>query len=253
MSDNPHASVPAPKTKPRPPRKWGEIVVALGIVAIIAVILLPGVSHGPRAPRRLQCKNNLKQLGLALHNYHDQYGSFPPPFTLDDEGRRLHSWRVLVLPFAEQGSLFRKLDLTKPWNHPANAEVRDSCPDVFRCRAAELPPGYTTYKAAVGPDAAFDPAGGTRRIDDMLDGTSQTVLVVEATRYQASHWMDPYDDDGLAVLMSLSANPETPHRSTINSLFADGSCHSLAVDTKSDVLRGLTTIAGGETIDIDEF
>ena len=87
----------------------------------------------------------------------------------------------------------------------------------------------------------------------MLDGTSQTVLVVEATRYQASHWMDPYDDDGVAVLMSLSANPETPHRSTINALFADGSCHSLSTDIKPAVLRSLTTIAGGETIEIDEF
>ena len=78
----------------------------LGIVVLVLLLLfaclLPGVvSHARPAARRMQCGNNIKQLCLALHNYHDHYGSFPPAITYDAAGVPLHSWRVLLLPWLE--------------------------------------------------------------------------------------------------------------------------------------------------------
>src|SRR5271168_5107175 len=93
-----------------PPKRWsaGAIIestlvwggVALLVGFFVLTILPPSRDHG-HAYRRTECKNHLKQLALAMHNYHDQYGSFPPAYIADKNGRPMHSWRVLLLPFLE--------------------------------------------------------------------------------------------------------------------------------------------------------
>src|SRR5260370_743998 len=76
---------------------FAALVVCGGVVI---ALLLPQTSSREPA-RRSQCKNNLKQIGLALHNYHDVYGSFPPAYFVDASGKPMHSWRVLILPFLD--------------------------------------------------------------------------------------------------------------------------------------------------------
>ena len=99
-----------------------QVLLVLGIIVVLLVLFLPFTSAVPRpAARRAQCTNNLKQIGLALHEYVQEYDALPPAFTVDAQGRPLHSWRTLILPFLEQEALYKTIDLSKPWNDPANA------------------------------------------------------------------------------------------------------------------------------------
>jgi hypothetical protein len=232
---------------------WVKVVISVGLITVLAVLLFPIVwpprptGHSPVS----RCRNNLKQIGLALHNYHDKHGHFPPAWTVDEQGNRLHSWRTLLLPYIEQKKLFSVIDLSKPWDHPTNAKARGECPTTYQCDRTDLPDGFTSYKALVGAQASFPPDGSSRRIDDMLDGTSLTGMVVETTAEHSVHWMNPHDDGGFEFLQLLSAGPTTAHADRPYLLLADGSLQRLRSSIPGETLEALGTHAGGETIDLD--
>ena len=127
MSDGPYRSPHAdessePVSRPKS-GAWGLIKALLIITAILAVavaLFLPTVRTAREAARRSSCSNNLKQIGIALQNYADTYGSLPPAYSVDANGNRLHSWRTLILPFLEANPLYSTIDLSKPWDDPAN-------------------------------------------------------------------------------------------------------------------------------------
>jgi hypothetical protein len=110
--------------------------------------------HDPAAERTAACKTNLKRLGLALHNYHDDHGSFPPPYIADKAGRPMHSWRVLLLPYlsesAEQQTVLREYRFDESWDGPHNRKLHDLTLKVFRCPSDASPATETTYVAVVG-------------------------------------------------------------------------------------------------------
>ena len=112
----------ATTSNPRRGMTLGECIIATGIVMLIGLVavalLLPSVRRAREPARRSQCKNNLKQIWLALHNYHDEYQAFPPAYTVDAEGQPLHSWRTLILPYMDQKPLYDKLDLTHKGTRP---------------------------------------------------------------------------------------------------------------------------------------
>ena len=90
-----------------------ELLVVIAIIAILIALLLPAVQQAREAARRSTCKNNLKQIGIALHNHHDTYGSFPPG-SLDDDNRQL-GWSVYILPYMDQGPIFNILTSNGAW------------------------------------------------------------------------------------------------------------------------------------------
>lgn len=172
MPENPYTS-PRPVTD-APTRKW--LRVGLKVFAYFGVgflllflLLLPFARPGVRpAARRSHCSTNLKLIAIALHNYKAEYHALPPAYTVDASGKPLHSWRSLILPFFEEdqhyeslssGSrrLYEQIDLTKPWDDPANAEARRYYVPVYGCPSAECPPLHTTYLASVAPGGCFDP------------------------------------------------------------------------------------------------
>jgi prepilin-type processing-associated H-X9-DG protein len=228
---------------------------ATGTGAMVILLLLPFVSHGGGAARRVQCSNNLKQIGLALHNYHDIYGRFPPAYVADADGRRLYSWRVLILPFIEQKPLYDQFRLDEPWDSPANLPLSQTEIYVFCCPSDEASgtpasPGMTNYLAIVGPWTMW-PEAASRSFADFTDGMSNSLAVVEV-RDSGIHWAEPRD---LHVdQMTRGVNPaagqgiSSGHEGGANVLIADGSVRFLKSDTPAATLEALLSIAGGEKI-----
>ena len=117
--------------------------VVFGILGLLVLFLLPAFRRSPEPAYRYFCKKNLDDISAAMDNYHDKHGHFPPAFTTDNNGNRLHSWRTLLLPFLDQAALYETIDLNKPWDHPDNAQARDTKLEIFHCRSANLEPSYT--------------------------------------------------------------------------------------------------------------
>src|SRR3990172_9467251 len=96
-------------------------VIGILLLGMVVFLLLPGSGRSHNAAsRRTACKNNLHQIEMALHYYHDKYHCFPPAYVADASGRPLHSWRVLLLPFLEQENLYRQYRFDEPWDGPHN-------------------------------------------------------------------------------------------------------------------------------------
>jgi len=230
-------------------RAWGCVVLVLAM-ALFVLLTLPAVDGG-EAPPRACCANNLKQIGLALHNYHSDYGCFPPAYIADENGRPMHSWRVLILPYLEQKPLYAQYDFSEPWDGPNNRKLHGIDVFVYGCPSdRERAPRMTNYLAVVGPATAW-PGTDSTRLVDFSDGMSSTILVVEVHN-SGVHWMEPRDLH--VVQMAPGVNSEagqgisSAHEGGANVLFADGSVRFLPDDVLRDVFEALLTIDGGETV-----
>jgi uncharacterized Fe-S cluster protein YjdI len=213
---------------------------------VLVALLYPSTRSAPTPGRRTQCKNNLKMIALALHNYHDVYAAFPPAYTVDENGQRLHSWRTLILPWMEERLLYQKIDLSKPWNHPTNAEAFKTAPHAFRCPSFELPADSTTYLAVVGENACFHPTK-PRAISEITDGTSNTLMVIEVPVIQAVPWMSPQDADEHTVLR-ISEHDELAHTGGVQAALADGSARFLSATMNPETRRAVISINGEEVV-----
>jgi prepilin-type processing-associated H-X9-DG protein len=232
--------------KPRPGRGLTlvKFLAIFGIIALLIALLLPATRSGRGAARRAQCTNNLKQIALALHNYEQTHNALPPAYTVDANGRTLHSWRTLILPYLEKESLYRTIDLSKPWNDLANAKALATALPVYQCPEAAGPQNTTTYLATTGPNGCLIP-GSCRRLAEITDGHGSTIMVIEAGEENAVPWMAPVDADEFLV-MSLGTTRKLHHVGGTNACFVDGSVRFLKGKTPANVLRALMTISGND-------
>ncbi|CAN0493440.1 unnamed protein product, partial [Discosporangium mesarthrocarpum] len=198
------------------------------------------------ASKRTICKSNLKWIGLALHNYHQDHGTFPPAFVADENGQPAHSWRVLLLPYLEQQPLYDKYHFDEPWNGPNNSKLAHLMPSFYRCPSFELTDANghdTNYMAICTPDSVISgstPVG----MESITDSDASTVIVTESAVHTV-HWMSPHDlagDDAFDWLESGSAI----HNQGVNVLLADGSVRFIPPSIEQDALAGLITRSGGE-------
>jgi len=223
-----------------------EILVVIAIVCTLIALLLPSIRSAREPARRNSCMNNLKQIGLALLAYEEDHGTLPPAYTADTEGNRLHSWRTLILPYMEQQQLYESIDLSKPWDNPANAKAREAVVESYECPSSPEPHGLTNYLAVIGPDCSFS-GSVPRTISEIADGPTNTIMVIDVNREQVVHWMSPHDismDEVLEYGLGSSMN----HPEIILALFADGHTQAIDLDVDQGILRAMLTIAGGETI-----
>lgn len=221
-----------------------ELFVVIAIIGMLVAMLLPNVRSAREPARRAQCMNNLKQIGLALHNYHDEYGCLPPAYTVDAEGKPLHSWRTLILPFLEHKPLYESIDLNRPWDDPANQAAFETRVSPYVCPSSDGRARHTRYLAVVGPTSCLQADRG-RRLDEITDDRSLTLMVIEVADEHAVHWMSPVDASE-DLLASLAAAKRQPHPHGAQGLFADMAVRILRGDTKPEALRALVSIAGND-------
>ena len=229
----------------------GVVIGGVCVVGILIALLLPAVGQAREAARRSQCKNNLKQIGLALMNYHGTYNTFPPAYIPDATGKPKHSWRVLILPFIDQNPMHNAYDFNKPWDHPDNLAVTRNTPQVFRCPSATGSPGTTHYVFVTGKGTCFE---GSRaiRLSDIVDGASQTLLVVESHE-SSTTWYEPKDLD-VSELSGGGASPgvSTTHVGGFHALHADGRVSYIPESIAPAQLKARVTPRGREPV-VDEF
>jgi type II secretory pathway pseudopilin PulG len=163
-----------------------QLLILIAVLAILLGMLLPAIAQVRRAAARMASSNNLKQIGLALHNYHSTYDKFPPGIT-----QQGFSSMTLLLPYIEQDNLYRLIDLTKPVSAEANAAVRNVRIKVLLSPLDGEPVGEggpTNYLFNAGSKPDLKDNDGLFfteskvRIADITDGTSNTVAVAETLR-----------------------------------------------------------------------
>lgn len=229
------------------PRRRGfslvEFLVVIGIIALLVVLLLPATRSVGPAARATQCKNNLKQIGLALLNYHDTYGSFPPAYTVDAEGRPLHSWRTLILPYLDQAPLFKQIDLSKPWDAPENAELFKARVSAYDCPNLASRGNKTTYVAIAGPDSGFR-SDAARSLAD-FPPNSEALVVMEVDADHAVPWMSPQDASP-ELITSLVAKAKMPHSAGCHALRVDGTVISVPATMPANGLRAKMSISAAK-------
>lgn len=224
--------------------RFVEGVVLLSICWFLVQILSPAIQSDGGASPRTYCKNYLKQIGLALYNYHDEYDSFPPAYTVDEHGRPLHSWRTLILPYIDQSDLYSQIDLTKPWNDPTNKQAMETQLHVFQCPSASVEPNHTTYLASNGEQQAFH-NNATRQIRAFADGPANTLMVAEVPSAFSVPWMSPQDADE-SLLNRIRADESTTHAGGFQMLFCEGSVRFIECDIDEATFQALLTIDGGD-------
>ncbi len=181
-------------------RAWLRRCMWLLPVAIIgAYFLCQGYKEWRQASARISSTCRLKQLALAMHNYHDTNGSLPAEAIRDEQGRPLLSWRVAILPFIEQKELYDQFKLDEPWDSPNNIKLLPRMPKTYEAvygDDAGNAQHKTHYRVFHGKGTAFEgPKGLT--LKDLTKGPSYVILVVEAA--DAVPWTQPdeleYADD----------------------------------------------------------
>jgi prepilin-type processing-associated H-X9-DG protein len=204
-----------------------------------------------RAARRAQCVNNLKQIGLAFHNYLATNECFPPAAITDKNGKPLLSWRVAILPYLESGTLYSKFHLDEPWDSQHNLALLEPIPMVYRCPKdeAQKRSSMTRYQVVVGPRTAFSPDFAPLPISEFTDGTATTALVIESSRLVS--WTKP-DDERLDATIPFTGL-STHHVYGSNMLFGDGSVRFLKAPVVPRKLGALFTRNGQEVIRADDF
>ncbi len=234
------------------PRTFG-IAIALAILGLcVWGALIPPTASGPA--RKVACKNNLKQIGIALHNYHEEHGSFPPAFIADETGKLMHSWRVLLLRYLDQPDLYEAYDFSKPWDSPENLELLKRMPPLFACPSRQEST-TTSYVAVVGPGTVW-PGFESTKLSDMNDGTANIIMVIE--HHSNISWTEPRDfslEEAATALSSTDIESVPNHRNVTffsemfhgpSLLLGDGRVFSASLGLDQTVATELMTIDDGK-------
>jgi len=186
-----------------------ELLVVIAVIAMLVAILLPAVQQAREAARRNTCKNNLKQIGLALHNYHDTYDVMPSGYQISPYVRPAF---VAILPFMEATAQADMYDETLVFSHEKNALLKDKMPAVYVCPSADgagLPSSVDGAQSADYACAAnaylistgrndiqggMNRSGKCHRFRDITDGLSCTIVVYESAGRVFQRYSDPACD-----------------------------------------------------------
>lgn len=188
---------------------------------------------------------------MAVANYQDANGTYPPAFINGPDGKPWHSWRILLLPYLEQSQLYKEYSFAEPWNGPNNSKLAARMPRTYGSSALKTPGSITNYLAVVGKGTVW-PGSATVSSKDVLDDPGATILVVENLG-AGIHWMEPRDlnldtmDFQINRPNGISSPYANPAFVALNSLL-----FYLEETITPATLRALLTISGGEAVEHHE-
>jgi len=255
MSDAEQAAGDGPRVDGRVFRFSVRLLMGIVLACACAFGLIAGffdlVDNAKKAARSSQCKNNLKMIALGLINYHDTHGCFPPAYIPDADGKPMHSWRVLLLPYMESSPTYNQYRFNESWDGPNNLKLHAQMTWFYACPSdpGHLEKGLTSYFVIVGPETCF-PGGKSTTIPGMPTPTgpvADTITVVECSDL-AVPWMEPRDLD--LGRMSFRVNdPSRPgissrHPGGANVVMVDGRTRRLGNATPPAEVRAALTIHG---------
>jgi hypothetical protein len=214
-----------------------------------AKALEPPAKGSGKLRRPAEVRSALTQIGLAFHAYHDANNQLPTANVRDTDGKALLSWRVAILPYIEQGDLYRQFKLDEPWDSPANKKLIDRMPRLYHGADAALnAAGKTTILLPAGKDTLSPPGKARLTLPSVTDGTSNTILAVVADPARAVVWTKPDD---------LPFDPADPLKGVvrpggeaIDVVMADGRAKRLSPRLDPKTFAALVTPAGGEVPDL---
>ena len=244
-------------TKAMRPKTNGTVVrmeidssASVASTGVLVGLLLPAVQSARTAARRMSTSNNMKQIGLAMHNYHLAYKKLPAQAITNEDGEPLLSWRVAILPFIEEQALYERFHLDEPWNSPHNSKLIDEMPPVYESLNMVLPPGETVMQVPLSDKDAKEPVffikGRQARFRDVLDGLSNTPMVVQVNPQDAVTWTKPADWE--VNLDNAKNGVGSAEPGGFHILLGDGAVIFISQSIDAKLWREMLTRAGGEVI-----
>jgi len=216
-------------------------------------VVPPVADVAPPAPPAVQMRiaNNLKQVGLAMHNYREVHGRFPAAAIQGPDGKPLLSWRVAILPYLVENELYQSFKLDEPWDSPHNKPLLERMPYLYSSapqRPGQAQGNLTHFRVFVGEGTPFEGGRGPRW-EDFPDGRGQTIMVVEAD--EAVPWTKP-DELSYAPDKPLPALGKGP-RGNFLVLMADGSVRFIPAKFDDVLLRRAITRNDKQPLDPDRL
>jgi hypothetical protein len=200
--------------------------------------------------RSMLPQNRLREIALAMANYNATYdGTFPPPFSVDKNGKPLHSWRVLILAFLEEDGLARRIRLNEPWDSEYNKQFHNQIPDVYHNTTypGSDKKGETNFCMVVRPDTFGQVNGKGLKISEIKNGTSHTIMLVE--RQTPVCWMAPIDIEQEKAYLGINQDPAGIGGKTPGGVFAayaNAAVKFVKQTTPPEQLKASLTINGGK-------
>lgn len=239
-----------PKTNGTVVRMEINSSASVASTGVLVGLLLPAVQSARAAARRMSTSNNMKQIGLAMHNYHSAYKKLPAQAITDEDGEPLLSWRVAILPYIEEQALYERFHLDEPWNSPHNSKLIDEMPPVYESLNMVLPPGETVMQVPLSDKDAKEPVffikGRQARFRDVLDGLSNTPMVVQVNPQDAVTWTKPADWE--VNLDNAKNGVGSAEPGGFHILLGDGAVIFISQSIDAKLWRDMLTRAGGEVI-----
>ena len=265
-----------------------ELLVVIAIIGVLVALLLPAVQAAREAARRASCVNNLKQVGIALHGYHDTHLALPAGGWIALYGQPATQnmntgWSASVLPWLEQPALYAGLNMSVVYDDPANATATHTVLLVYLCPSEPRKSFWNRYpgdkfdhadadyggmygeRGLSSPTVTNNPPHGPLVFNQTIpfaavtDGTSQTLVVGEAPEAINALWASGHNifDQSFPVNarppIEFGEELTSQHPGGVNALFGDGSVHFLKNQTDRKILAALCTRDGGEVVSADSF
>ncbi len=225
-----------------------ELKTLVGPAAVAGLgMAIPATQKIRVAAGRQRGSNNLKQIGLALHNYESANNELPPAAIVDKKGKPMLSWRVMILPYIEQDNLYKEFKLDEPWDSENNKKLISKMPKVYEHHSAPKKEGHTHYRVFVGKGAMWDYLKG-EKLAGIPDGTSNTWMVVEAQ--ESVIWTKPeeLEYDPKKDVESLGTHTD----GGFLALFGDGSVRYITPKISQRNRHAYITKNGGEVVGRDD-